>query len=137
MIREAEVIVRDISGIQSLIQIGVDSGHLLPRSKEEILESISKRHFWVADHGIGIVGCAALEVYSPRLAEIRSVSVMQEFRRGKLGTQLVERCVEEARRLGVREVLSVTDQLRFFESLGFRKQLQGQYPLFLKLDSSG
>ncbi len=134
MIREAELIQRDISGIQGLIQIGVDSGHLLQRSKQEIEEIIRQRHLYIADSGVGIVGCAALEVYSPRLAEIRSVVVLPSFRRTKLGTLLVERCVEEAKRVGVQEVLSVTDQLNFFESLGFRRQLRGQYPLFLKLE---
>ena len=134
MIREAEQIQRDISGIQNLIQMGVESGHLLPRTREEIIEIIEQRHFWVADHPLGIIGCAALEVYSQRLAEIRSVAVLPAFRRTKLGTLLIERCVEEARRLGIKELLSVTDQVKFFESVGFRRQLKGQYPLFLKLE---
>lgn len=133
MIREADLTPRDIYGIKRLIKEGVEHGHLLPRSEEEIREIIAQRHFYVADHTLGIIGCAALEVYSPRLAEIRSLSVMPSFRRGKLGTLLVARCVEKARRLGVQEVLAVTDQVKFYESVGFRKQLRGQYPLFLKL----
>lgn len=134
MIREAEQTQTDIYGIKRLVSEGVQHGHLLPRSEEEIRAIIAQRHFYVADHALGLIGCVALEVYSARLAEIRSVSVMPYFRRSKLGTLLVGRCIEEARRLGIQEVLAVTDQVKFYESVGFRRQLRGQYPLFLKLE---
>lgn len=133
-LREAEPIKRDIDGIQRLIQIGVSRGHLQPRTSDEIREIIDQRHFYVVDQGMGIAGCAALEVYTPRLAEVRSVAVLPFFRRSKVGTHLVERCIEEARRLGIKEVLAITDQSKFFASVGFRDQLRGQRPLFLKLD---
>lgn len=133
MIREAEMTNKEIGEVQRLIGVGVSRGHLLPRTDQEIQNLIEKKHLYVADHVMRLIGCAALEVYSPRLAEIRSVAVLPSFRRTKLGTLLVERCVEEAKRLGVQELLAVTDQLKFFVSLGFRRQLRGQYPLFLKL----
>ena len=124
---------RDIGGIKRLVAMGVSKGHLLPRTDEEIRVLIEQNHFYVADDVMGLVGCAALEVYSPRLAEVRSVSVMPAYRRSRLGTRLVERCVEEAKRLSIHEVLAVTDQVKFFESVGFRRQLRGQTPMFLKL----
>ncbi len=134
MIREAELTSRDISGVKRLIAEGVSKGHLLSRTDQDLEDLIEQRHLYVADHTMGIIGCAALDVYSKRLAEIRSVFVIPYFRRTKLGTLLIERCLEEAKRLNIQEVLSITDQTRFFEKIGFRKQLYGQSPMFIKLN---
>jgi N-acetylglutamate synthase-like GNAT family acetyltransferase len=46
---------------------------------------------------------------------------------------LVKACLEEAKEKGVYEVLVVTDKVDFFHKLGFRKCLNDQFPMFIKL----
>jgi amino-acid N-acetyltransferase len=79
--------------------------------------------FFVAEadgpEGKKIVGCAALQVYSKRMAELRSLAVAPEFRERGVGSRLVDSCTARARERGVREVFAVTSQVRLFERLGF------------------
>lgn len=66
-----------------------------------------------------LVGCCALQVYSKRLVEIRSLAVQQEFQNQGLGKKLVSKCLRRARKLGVYEVLTITSNRKFFERFGF------------------
>jgi amino-acid N-acetyltransferase len=45
--------------------------------------------------------------------------VSKNFRGLKLGKRLVEACIKEAKTLGLQQILSLTYQKGFFESLGF------------------
>ncbi len=133
-IREAEPNNGDLEKIQILIKIGAFKDKLQLRTDDEVLDLIDKKRFWVADNPIfGIQGCCALEVYSPRLAEIRSLYVLPGFRNYGLGSELVKTAVEEAKRLDIQEVLAITDQVSFFRVNGFRRILRRQTPMFLKL----
>ena len=75
--------------------------------------------FFVAVHNAEIVGCCALQVYSARLAEVRSLAVRLDYRGRKIAVRLVERCRERARQRGVRQLLAVSSEPEFFERLGF------------------
>lgn len=129
MIRKARK--QDLNNIYDLIQIGSVKGQVLLRSKKE-LESVLK-YFFVAHEGEKIIGCISLEIYSPRLAEVRSLVVLKEYRKMGLGGRLVKRCIKEARKEGVYEILSITDRIDFFNRFGFFNKLSGQSPLFKKL----
>ncbi len=76
--------------------------------------------FFVAAHRAEIVGCCALQVYSARLAEIRSLAVRPDYRGRKIAVRLVERCRERARERGVRQLLVVSSEPEFFERRGFK-----------------
>ncbi len=78
-----------------------------------------KDEFFVAEEDGAIVGCCALEIYSQRLAEVRSLAVATEHQGKGIATALVEACVERARERGVYEVLSITGTPAFFEKHGF------------------
>jgi amino-acid N-acetyltransferase len=70
----------------------------------------------VAREGEQVVGCAVLEVYG-MAALLRSVAVAPTFRGRMLGYQLVQAMLEEACRLGVREVYLLDfDSQRLFHS---------------------
>ena len=69
MIRKARK--EDLNEMYKLIKIGSQEGQVLLRSKKE-LESVLK-YFFVAHEEEKIIGCISLEIYSPRLAEIRSL----------------------------------------------------------------
>src|SRR5215470_13884750 len=68
-----EALLRDAQQIHDLIASYSGDGTLLPRTLPEINENI--RDFVVVeDHG-RIIGCGALHLYGPHLAEIRSIAV--------------------------------------------------------------
>jgi amino-acid N-acetyltransferase len=75
--------------------------------------------FFVACVGGKLIGCCALQIYSKRLAEVRSLAVHPDFQDRGVASKLVEYCVRRARERGVREVFAVTSQTAFFGRLGF------------------
>jgi amino-acid N-acetyltransferase len=75
--------------------------------------------FTVALENNRVVGCCALEVYSKRLAEIRSLAVAQEFQGNGVASTLIETCLTEAKEKNIYEVLTVTGSSALFEKQGF------------------
>lgn len=115
----------DEPGITALIQSYVDEGKLLARTLREIDELLP--NFFVAVTAEGeIVGCAALEVYSPKLAEIRSLAVASSAQGLGIGRRLVNACVERARLRNILEVMAITSSDGFFQSCGFDYTLPGE-----------
>lgn len=117
-----EAIVRqaclaDSWAIYRLIRGEAKKKRLLSRSKNEIRRFIYQ--FFVAEVNRKVVGCAALEVYSHRLSEIRSLAVLPRYQRNGLGKMLVDACTERAWSLGVEKLMTVTGSVRFFKKLGF------------------
>ena len=117
----------DIPGLLALIALSPDT--LLPRSELEYRELIGTT--WVIEEAGQIVGCATLEIYSPKIAEIRSVSVHHDFRHRGFGSLLVGAAAAEAKRRNIREVLVVTSNPEFFRTVGFGACLNEKYALFL------
>ncbi len=75
--------------------------------------------FFVAEAGGKVIGCCALQIYSKRMAEVRSLAVHPDYQDAGVATKLVKRCTERARERGIREVFAVTSATEFFERLGF------------------
>jgi len=75
--------------------------------------------FFVAVARDRIIGCCALQIYSKRLAEVRSLAVHSTFRKRGVASRLVELCKQRARARGVKELFAVTSQTGFFERAGF------------------
>ena len=109
--------LRDIDEMIALVEPEVKQGIILPRSEEEIAHTI--RTYFVAKDDERIIGFCALHIYSPSLAEVRSLIVKEEYRSQGIGKRLVELLLEEGKRLGIKEVLTLTYQEKFFKSLGF------------------
>jgi N-acetylglutamate synthase-like GNAT family acetyltransferase len=114
----------DLDALAEFIEPFVAAEKLLPRTKEELCELIE--HGFVAESENRIVGFVTLEVYSRKLAEIRSLAVDDAFRGEGLGRQLVACCVERARELNVLEVMAITSAEQFFEQCGFHFTLPGE-----------
>ena len=85
--------------------------------------------FFVAEEDDAIVGCCALEVYSQRLAEVRSLAVLPEHQRKGIARQLVEKCLAEAEALNIYEVLAISDANSLFEKYGFGTFKNEKYAL--------
>ncbi len=116
----------DISAIQRLINANLDK--LLPRTDEEILELLDT--YWVIEEQDEIVGACCLEIYSRKIAEVRSLAVRDDCRGKGYGELLVKTATEEAERRHIRQVFAVTSTREFFEKVGFGPCLDEKYALF-------
>lgn len=89
--------------------------------------------FLVACVGGKVVGCCALQVYSKRLAEVRSLAVHPDFQDSGVASTLVGGCTQRARDRGVRELFAVTSETRFFGRLGFTTFRREKTAMFLEV----
>jgi amino-acid N-acetyltransferase len=118
----------DIPHIKDLI--AANPSTILPRSDEE-LESLING-FWVAEHEGRVVGCCCLEIYSPKIAEIRTVIVHDSVRGMGFGAALVKTAADEAESQNIREVMVVTSSPEYFSKLGFGECLHEKWALFYR-----
>ncbi len=91
------------------------------------------RSFLAAKVNGELVGCCALQVYSKRLAEVRSLAVHPDFQDCGVASKLVECCTQRARDRGVKELFAVTSQTSFFERLGFATFRREKTAMFLEV----
>ena len=114
----------DLDDIYDFIQPFVDAGRLLPRTLDELEGLIPTGFVAIADGEV--VGFVALEIYSRKLAEIRSLCVSSEYRGQGIGKRLTLACVDLARRQKIFEVMAITSTDDFFRSCGFDFTLPGE-----------
>ncbi len=125
----------DIRPLAELIAPFVERKLLLPRTIDEL--ALLLPNYFVAEDAGRIVGCAALEIYSSKLAELRSLVVMPEYQGHGVGKRLVEACVNRAREEQILEVMAITSSEEFFRSCGFDFTLPGEKKaLFLQTRES-
>ena len=124
---------QDVPAITKLLCPFVDDGKLLPRSEDEAPDLVT--HGFVAEVAGEPVGFAALEIYSRKLSEIRSLAVDVRFQNAGIGRQLIRTCVDRARERNIHEVMAVTSSEGFFKSCGFDFALPGERKaLFIQTD---
>lgn len=114
----------DVDGLGQFIRPFVEQGRLLPRTHDE-LQELTENGF-VAISSDRIVGFAALEIYSPKLAELRSLAVSSEFQGQGIGKALVKACLRLAEERRVFEVMTITSSEDFFHKCGFEFTLPGE-----------
>ncbi len=114
----------DLPSVVEFIQPFIADGKLLPRAAAEMQELIEDG--FVAEREGRILGFAALEVYSSKLAEIRSLAVADELQGLGVGSRLVKACVQHARVRDVLEVMAITSSEKFFKRCGFDFTLPGE-----------
>tara|TARA_R110002095_G_scaffold96393_6_gene84181 strand:+ start:3222 stop:3644 length:423 start_codon:yes stop_codon:yes gene_type:complete len=115
----------DINKLTEFILPFVEQEKILPRTPDE-LDVLVQTGFVAVENNDEIVGFASLEIYSRKLAEIRSL-VVAEHRQGiGVGKKLVTACVERARERNILEVMVVTSSDVFFQSCGFDFTLPGE-----------
>ena len=122
LIRPAEP--RDLNELDEFIKPFVAQKVLIPRTFDELTELI--RHGFVAEYQTRIVGFSALEIYSSKLGEIRSLAVSEQFQGLGIGKRLVAVCIERAHERNVLEVMAITSSEHFFKSCGFDFTLPGE-----------
>ena len=117
-------IADDCARLETFIAPFVEQGRILPRTTEELQGLM--QHGYLAEVDGEIVGFAALEVYSAKMGEIRSLSVAEPFRGKGVGRALVEACLGRARERNVFEVMVITSEDGFFQRCGFDYTLPGE-----------
>jgi amino-acid N-acetyltransferase len=111
--------LRDANAIHQLIDSFTHDGTLLPRSYSEICENIGT--FTVVESEAGqFIGCAALHVYGPHLAEVRSIVVRPDIAGHGAGSLLVQSLLRQAEQRGIQCVCLFTRIPTFFEHFHFR-----------------
>lgn len=114
----------DVRALCLFIAPFVERGRLLPRTQDE-LEDLTVDGF-IAESDGQIVGFAALEIYSSKLAELRSLAVAADQQGRGIGKALVSACVERAKQRHVFEVMAITSSEEFFQRCGFDFTLPGE-----------
>jgi amino-acid N-acetyltransferase len=115
---------QDLVAIETFILPFVADGKLLPRTISELGQLL--KTLFVAERDGQIVGCAALEIYSPKLAEIRSLAVSPAVQGSGVGKLLVNACLELAKQHNILEVMAITSSDAFFLACGFDFTLPGE-----------
>lgn len=125
MVRPAQLI--DVPRIQEIINSHAERGRMLFKNFAQLYENL--RDFAVFTDGDEVVGCVALGIVWSDMAEIRSLAVDSDYFGRGIGRSLVEWCVDDARRLGIRKLMSLTYEQSFFEKLGFAVVEKEMLPL--------
>jgi amino-acid N-acetyltransferase len=78
------------------------------------------REFQVASDDNGqIVGCVAVDIFWSDLAEVKSLAVAPDMVGQGIGGRLLSAAIEDARRMGVRRLFTLTYEQAFFQRQGF------------------
>jgi amino-acid N-acetyltransferase len=111
--------IEDAQAIHDIVNGYAARGDMLPRTLGELYENL--RDFYVVRDEIEVIGCVALHIMWSDLAEVRSLAVSEKRQVGGVGSLLVQRCIEEAKVLGLQTVFALTYRPGFFERLGFQQ----------------
>jgi amino-acid N-acetyltransferase len=99
---------------------------MLPRTQEQLAMNID--NYIVATVNGRVVACAALEEYSPSLAEVSSVAVARSEHGNGLGTDVVLGVERLARARDINELFALSLSDRFFLSLDYEATSISRYP---------
>jgi amino-acid N-acetyltransferase len=117
----------DIPALLALINGFAARGIMLPRTAFEMAENL--RDFSVVQTADRVSGCAALHIYTPKAAEVRSLAILPELQGCGAGKALVGVLEAEAQAFGLEELFAFTYLPGFFEKLGFAAIDRGELPL--------
>lgn len=120
----------DAEQIWDLVSEYAAEGLMLPRTLEQVAISID--NYVVATVGGRVVACAALEEYSPSLAEVSSVAVARSEHGNGLGTDVVLGVERLARARDICELFAMSLSDKFFLSLDYAPTSISRYPEKLK-----
>lgn len=107
----------DAATLHGLIAGNLDSGHLLPRTMDDLLAHAPR--FVVADCGGEVVGCAELAPIGPAVAEVRSLVVREDHRGRHIGPALIHHIAAGAAGRGFSTLCAFTHDPSHFVRLGF------------------
>lgn len=113
-----------LARVQAFLQPFIDQNFLLPRTEDELSKLLT--FSFVAVRHDDVVGFAAVEIYSKKLAEIQCLAVSPNVQRQGIGRKLVQGCVDVARQQGVKELMAISASDAMFTACGFHYSLPNQ-----------
>lgn len=116
----------DIEALCELINIYSEQEIVLPRTKESLYQNLLS--IYVAIYDGKVVGTASLTILDKELAEIRSLVVDSSMKKLGIGKMLVEKIIDETRRIGIDKLISLTYQVEFFKKCGFEVTVKDNMP---------
>ncbi len=128
---QQDVVIRqataaDVPMLSNLVERFVISGDLLPRSTEAIALSIDD---WVIGELDGeMVGMGSLLVYTPVLAEVRSLAVLPQAQGTGIGRKIVEHLEDMGRARQIPTLFALTRAVPFFVRLGYAITDKEKFP---------
>ncbi len=127
MVQLVKAKLSDIPQMQEMVASDVKDGIILERNADEVATNI--RSYILAKIDNKLVGYGALHIHSSRLAEIRSLIVLDGYRGQNIGRKIVEFTLNEAKELQVlEEVLVLTYLPQFFMKLNFTEIAKESIP---------
>lgn len=115
----------DVPAVANLIEPYVRQRKLLPRTEEE-LRGLSRNGFVAESNDGRVIGFAAVEIYSRKLAEVQCLAVASDYQRRGIGKQLVNHCVRCAEENDVLELMVITASEGLLTACGFDYSLPDQ-----------
>ena len=128
-----KAVMADAVVIKALIDSSANKDDVLQRTLGEIYENI--RDYIVARDKGAIIGCIGLHSMWEDAAELRSLIVKDGYQRRGIGTKLMEIALEEAKALGLRQLVAFTYSPLFFEKQGFGKVERKDLPPIIFVDA--
>jgi amino-acid N-acetyltransferase len=110
-------VASDVNDIYDLIQTYAEQGVVLPRTHLSLYQHLQCLYVMKEDNQI--LGVAGLHVLGQDLAEVRSLVVAPNHSGKGIGRQLVHHTFNEASRLGIKRLISLTYETEFFKKCGF------------------
>lgn len=126
----------DMAEVEQLIRGFARRGLLLPKTLDQLHRTF--REFLIArDGGGSLLGCVALRVYSPTLAEVSALAVAARAHGRGVGRRLMEGLVHQAGALEIRTLFALTLEEGFFHRIGFRTVARERFPEKIAADCMG
>ncbi len=116
----------DVPAMAELINYHAERGRMLHRSAAYLYERV--RNFCVCQLEADVVGCCALEPVWRDLGELKSLAVSEAVQGKGVGRALIERSLEQGRRIDIKRVFCLSREAAFFENLGFTQLDRNKLP---------
>ena len=118
---------KDIPAIVALNNLFAPEGKTLPRTAQFVEEHLADYRIVRGEDG-RVLGCVALNEYSPSLVELVGLAVHPKARGRGYGVMLIEEIVDLARRRGYDEIFATSFSEAIFEACGFLKEKLDEFP---------
>ncbi|QDU32960.1 Amino-acid acetyltransferase [Poriferisphaera corsica] len=124
--RKAEL--ADVPAFSKIINDCAELGLMLSQTLATLYENIRKYHVAIDTANLNedntpptptVVGVSGLSIIWANLGEICSLAVHPDYRGHGIGKALVTHCLDEARDLSIKKIMTLTYEQKFFESLNF------------------
>lgn len=118
---------RDITAISALNNLFAPDGLTLPRSEDFVTAHLADYQV-VRDTDGAVLGCVALDEYSPSLVELVSLAVSPSAQGRGLGRRLIAAAEDLAQQRGYPQIFAISLADGLFLSAGFKESSIDVYP---------